>query len=412
MNMYANLFQQLIGKYEAKIIQYLLCNSGGDLLVSNNSLIRLQSRIGENLFNLFPALEALRDDILALSKERSQIFLPRVETNSPDLKGIYDYTIEKIFFRDKPYLFVVIHDNTLHNHYWTHVQQERNDAVIAKELSDLKLYTEVLQEEVQKRTQELSEKNQRIQESIEYSKLIQQSILPEEPLFKNPYFETFVLYQPKDIVSGDFYWFSERSSHSFYLAVADCTGHGVPAAMLSVAGSLFLNEIVQSADLQQPAAILEALDLKVRQLFTHRYPHQSLSDGMEIGLLYFDHPSQTLSFSGARNKLIYFNQGEMFEFEGNRRAINGISASNKPFENHYIPFEQGDMFYLYSDGYPDQFGGENGQKYLQKNFIQYLRQIQQLPLYQQKYLLLKNFDTWKAHFEQTDDVLVLGMRVI
>jgi serine phosphatase RsbU (regulator of sigma subunit) len=408
--MYANLFQQLIGKYEAKVIQYLLCNSSGDLLLSNNSLIRLQARIGENLFRLFPVLEGLREEIMALSKERNQIFLPRIETNSPELKGIYDYTIEKIFFRDKNYLFVVIHDNTLHNHYWTQVQQERNDAIIAKEVAELKVYTEQLQGEVEKRTQELSEKNQRIQESIEYSKVIQKSILPEEHLLQNTYFEAFVLYQPKDIVSGDFYWLSEAGSEGCYIAVADCTGHGVPAAMLSVAGSLFLNEIVQSSEILSPAAILEALDQKVRKLFTHA--HQSLSDGMEIGLLQLDYTRQTLSFAGARNKLIYFNQGEMFAFEGNRRAINGISASQKPFKNHYIPFEQGDMFYLYSDGYPDQFGGEKGQKFLQKNFIQCLKNIQHLPLYQQKYLLLKNFDTWKGAAEQTDDVLVLGLRML
>lgn len=412
MNMYANLFQQLIGKYEAKVIQYLLCNSGGDLLLSNNSLIRLQARIGENLFRLFPALEGIREEILALSKERSQIFLPRVESNSPDLKGIYDYTIEKIFFREKTYLFVVIHDNTLHNHYWTQVQQERNDAVIAKEVAELKTYTEVLQAEVEKRTRELSEKNQRIQESIEYSKVIQKSILPEEQFLKNDHFEAFALYQPKDIVSGDFYWLSEQGSEAFYIAVADCTGHGVPAAMLSVAGSLFLNEIAQSGEALPPATILEALDQKVRKLFTHQHPQQSLSDGMEIGLLYLDYTRQTLSFAGAHNKLIYFNHGEMFQFEGNRRAINGISASNKPFKNHYIPFEKGDIFYLYSDGYPDQFGGDKGQKYLQKNFIQYLRNIQHLPLYQQKYLLLKNFDTWKGQAEQTDDVLVLGLRML
>jgi len=271
--------------------------------------------------------------------------------------------------------------------------------------------------------QELEEKNKEIKDSIFYAKHLQQAILPSCSMIKNLFPQSFVLYKPRDIVSGDFYW-----KHSFermvYFAVADCTGHGVPGAMVSVVCANALNRVIKEYGIIEPGKVLDHVKKYVVDAFSQS--DEGVSDGMDVALCCIDLEINKLWYSGANNSLYRVSQMKngneipiksvsdskriLYEYTATRQPIGKID-NTKSFETHEIELEKGDLIYLFSDGYADQFGGPKGKKYKSKPFKNFLLSISEKPMVEQKFLLENEFECWRGDEEQVDDVCILGVKI-
>ncbi|TAE68814.1 MAG: PAS domain S-box protein [Bacteroidetes bacterium] len=259
---------------------------------------------------------------------------------------------------------------------------------------------------------ELKKKNKNITASIEYAQRIQQAILPNEKVIGKGFMDHFILYIPKDIVSGDFYWYAEKNEHALIAAV-DCTGHGVPGAFMSLIGYSNLNKIVIEKGITDPATILNTLDKDVQETLRQHEDNSQSRDGMDIGLCSLNIFEKKLSYAGAYRPMYIFSEnGELREFKGNAFPIGGNFKFNKTklFTQHDIDLEEGDTIYIFSDGYHDQFGGDENKKYMTKQFKEYLGKIQGYSLETQKGLLEQEFLNWKGDRKQMDDILVIGLR--
>jgi len=276
--------------------------------------------------------------------------------------------------------------------------------------------------------EQLEEKSNEITDSIKYAKRIQEAILPPVKLVKEHLEQSFILYKPKDIVAGDFYWM-ESVGDVVYFAAADCTGHGVPGAMVSVICNNGLNRSVREFCLRKPSEILN----KTRELVIQEFEksEEEVKDGMDISLCALNTKTNELEWAGANNPLwiVSSNVGQvarsfpdqasdssfetsdlLFEVKANKQPI-GKYGLETPFTNHSIQLEKGDTIYIFSDGYPDQFGGENGKKYKSGNFKKTLVRLSKETIEKQKQMLDQEFESWRGSIEQIDDVCVIGVRV-
>lgn len=253
----------------------------------------------------------------------------------------------------------------------------------------------------------VEEKNKEITDSITYAKRIQTAMLPSIEKIREALPASFVYYQPKDIVAGDFYWFTKKAN-KILIAVADCTGHGVPGAMVSVVCHNALNRAVGDFDLVNPAEILDKTAELVIEAFKKN--NEDVNDGMDISLCCFDMENNKLEFSGAINSLFYIRENNLIEVKGDKQPI-GQYAEIKPFTNHLIDLLPNDKFYLFSDGYPDQFGGEKGKKYMYKRFRDLILGISNDEFSKQESKLKMEFNTWKQDLDQVDDVCIIGVKV-
>jgi len=250
-------------------------------------------------------------------------------------------------------------------------------------------------------------KNKEITDSINYAKRLQDAILPADKLFKETFQEQFVIYHPKDIVSGDFYFY-EKKGNTVYIAAADCTGHGVPGAMLSIACYNALQKAIFEKNLVSPGEILDG----VKNIITEHFNKtgNNISDGMDISLLAINYESQMIEWAGANNRLFYIQNNALHELKPDRQPV-GKSDSEKPFTTQDIPFVKGTLFYLFTDGIIDQFGGDNIKKYTVSKFRTLLDGLKSENLTVQNQEISKVLLVWKGNNEQTDDVTVLGVRI-
>lgn len=260
---------------------------------------------------------------------------------------------------------------------------------------------------IDKQRSELELKNKEVSDSIAYAERIQKAILPSHRNVEYTLPGSFVVYLPKDIVSGDFYWV-EKKEHISYFAVADCTGHGVPGAMMSVICNNALNRVINEFQLSQPAEILDKLNLLVEESFSKS--GADIRDGMDIALCSVNFNTRIIEYAGANNSLYYFNDGQIHEIKGNRQPI-GRFESKVPFKNHTVQLEEGDFVYLLSDGIADQFGGPQGKKFKYKRVKDILLANAMKPVNVQKNALLDGFRSWKGNLEQVDDVCLMGVRM-
>jgi serine phosphatase RsbU (regulator of sigma subunit) len=252
----------------------------------------------------------------------------------------------------------------------------------------------------------IEENNKSITDSLNYAKLIQQAMLPDKNILRQYFKSSFIIYKPKDIVSGDFYWFHEKGD-SLTVAVADCTGHGVPGALMSMIGSAVLNEIVNDCD--RPSMILNRLNVGVRKALKQESADKSC-DGMDIAVCTVNRKSSEIQFAGANRHLVYFRNGrEMELLKGNKFGIGGLySESTIEYTNHVIRYAEGDVFYMFTDGYADQFGGARGKRMMTRNFFNILARSLSFGLIEQELVLRHWLEKWQRNLEQTDDILVLG----
>lgn len=271
----------------------------------------------------------------------------------------------------------------------------------------LKLNQE-LEAKVRQRTEELEERNREMTDSIRYAKRIQQAKIPNIEYLQGRLSEYFVLFQPKDIVSGDFYYF-QQVGETLFIAVADCTGHGVPGALVSMIAMEKLETAFRKSS--DPSEILQLLNKRIKSAFQHT-EEETLRDGLDIALCCFDMSTRTMRFAGANRPLWIIRNGscEIEELKGTRMAIGGFTHENEQFECHEIQLEKGDACYMFSDGYADTFGGENDKKMMTKRFKDILLSIREYHMDEHERLLQKHLDDWKQENGQTDDILVVGFR--
>jgi serine phosphatase RsbU (regulator of sigma subunit) len=274
-------------------------------------------------------------------------------------------------------------------------------------------------EEVEKQKKLVEVKNKDITDSINYAQKIQQAILPLPDEFSKVFPQSFIYFQPRDIVSGDFYWFyppHKLNQNHVYLAAADCTGHGVPGAFMSMIGNTLLNEILNEKQVYECDAILNQLHNEVRAALKQDIAQNTTNDGMDIALCRIDLDTLELQYAGA-NRALYIlrpqtSKYEFIEIKPNKFSIGGFQAeTTRKFTPHTLQLKQGDTFYMFSDGYADQFGGANNKKFMVKRLQQELLAMQHLPLHEQKVLIAKLLNDWKGSTEQVDDILMIGVRV-
>jgi serine phosphatase RsbU (regulator of sigma subunit) len=271
----------------------------------------------------------------------------------------------------------------------------------------------ILEEKVEERTAEvvqksleIEEKNRDITASIRYAERIQRAMLPSDDTFV----DTFVLYMPKDIVSGDFYWMCDTGD-KMLIAACDCTGHGVPGAFMSIIGHNSLNKVVREYGITRPSAILDQLNAEVVKALTQRN-EETINDGMDLTLIAFDRHNFSLEFAGAYNPIYVVRKGEVLTYKGDRFPI-GMSSlqMKKNFQNQIVDIQPGDMIYMSSDGYADQFGTPESKKFKSGNVKKLLSEIWHLPLNEQREILEKAILDWKGDLPQVDDIMLIGTRM-
>jgi len=261
---------------------------------------------------------------------------------------------------------------------------------------------------------QLNEKNEDLLSSIHYARLIQEAILPSEERFRSCIPESFVFHQPRDIVSGDFYWLQEYND-KILVAAVDCTGHGVPGAFMSIIGNNALNAAVREEGLTTPSLILDSLNRGVSSTLRSQSGADSgagIKDGMDIAIISIDYKNKQIQYSGAYNPLYIIRDGHLLETKGDKFPI-GLAQDDdlRLFTNHTFDLLEGDMVYIFSDGYPDQFGGPLGKKFKYDNFRSLLFKIHELSPRKQLKMVQQAFVDWKRDLPQLDDVLLIGMRL-
>lgn len=273
----------------------------------------------------------------------------------------------------------------------------------------------------------LEKRQDKLRESLWYANRIQQTILPEEKNLRETLKEYFIIWQPKDIVSGDFYWV-KKIDEILIIAVADCTGHGVPGAFMSIFGINFLNEIFKSNDIPEADMVLEMMREKVKLALKQKGLQNEAKDGMDISLCILNTQTKKLKFAGANNPLLIVRNNELPEltnadkklsnstaaiyyFKGDTQPV-GIYFRERDFIQTEIELLENDMIYMYSDGYEDQFGGDNDEKYGRKRFRKLLLETSNHQVTEQKIIIEKELKTWKSNGQiQIDDIVILGFRI-
>jgi serine phosphatase RsbU (regulator of sigma subunit) len=263
--------------------------------------------------------------------------------------------------------------------------------------------------QIEEQKETLAEKNREITDSINYAKRIQSALIPSEEEFNKYFKESFVLFRPKDIVSGDFYWITKKEGKIFYVT-ADCTGHGVPGGFMTMLGISFLDQIINDSGITEPARILDTLRERLIHTLKQTGTAGENKDGMDIVLCCIDEASEKLTYSAANNSLYIYRDHSFNEYKPDKQPC-GFHHDIKPFTQHEIDLKPGDLVYTFTDGFADQFGGPKGKKYKYKQLEQTIIDFREQPLNEQLNKLTESFDSWKGNLEQIDDVCVIGIKI-
>jgi serine phosphatase RsbU (regulator of sigma subunit) len=256
---------------------------------------------------------------------------------------------------------------------------------------------------------ELESKNKSITDSLIYAQRIQEALLPSEEYFRRYFNNSFIFYKPKDIVSGDFFWIGENGGKIFIVA-ADCTGHGVPGALMSMIGHEMLDKIISVDNVLQPSKVLEIMSKGLEKIFSReKNVGTIIHDGMDIGICVVDKHKRKIEFSGAFLPLYIIRDNRLIDLKGDKYAL-GMTPEGVTFTNNEMDLMKDDMLYLFSDGYIDQFGGKENKKFMYRRFRYLLMTIYSFPVDDQKSILEENIKTWMGSAQQVDDMLVIGFK--
>ncbi len=290
-------------------------------------------------------------------------------------------------------------------------ERKKSEAIIQQQNDELQTYIgslNVLNSQIEKEREKFNTLYNELKSSINYAKRIQDASLPNPNIISWFLNDFFVLFRPKDVVSGDFYWFGQKKEKIILIA-ADCTGHGVPGAFMALIGNNLLNRIINIFGVISPELILYELHKDIRQ--TLKQQDTDNRDGMDISICVIDIGKETLEFAGANNPLYYIQNNELQVIKGDRKSIGGMQLEDERiFTKTVIDVSIPTVFYLFSDGYVDQFGGKENKKFLSKQFKELLLQIYQEPMAEQQQILENSFIQWKGESKQTDDILVIGAK--
>jgi len=285
-----------------------------------------------------------------------------------------------------------------------------------------------MEQEITDQRKELDEQSKDIRDSIEYSKRIQRSILIEMEKLKEYAPDSFILFKPRDVVSGDFYWFDkydirsrtraprgtpyQGDSHRLVIAAVDCTGHGVPGAFMSIIGNNLLNQTLKNPEIGSPAEALDFVDAELKKILNKNAEDKQLRDGMDMALCSIDMQDKFLEYAGANNPVYIIRNKELIILKADKQPITASAETRaNPFSNQLFELRENDTVYLFTDGYADQFGGKKEKKFMYKRFKETLLSIQDHPMEKQKEFLEKTFEEWRGNLAQVDDVLVIGIRI-
>lgn len=298
--------------------------------------------------------------------------------------------------------------------------------IIAIRLSMMRLKAKNIRLErlVSERTAEIADKNKtlekqkdeilhqktEIEDSINYAKRIQEAILPLNEEIQTNLPDSFILFKPKDIVSGDFYWYA-LVGNIHVIVCADCTGHGVPGAFMSMIGTDKLNQVVKERKITNPAIILSEINKGIKKALKQDEESDSTRDGMDVAICSWDPDAGLLQYAGAHRPLWMVRDGVLTETKATKVAVGGFTSDDQEYELHEIQPQKGDQFYMHSDGYADQFGGPKGKKLKVKSFKKLILEVEQKPMMEQMVVLNSSIEEWMANYEQIDDVCVIGVRV-
>ncbi|MCB9195690.1 MAG: SpoIIE family protein phosphatase [Flavobacteriales bacterium] len=326
----------------------------------------------------------------------------------------FSFTIEKPWYRTfwAYFLYVVVFGIFVYfaielgrrrlkaqNQRLEEIVQQRTEEVVVKN------------KELEKSYHAIAEQKQEITDSINYAQRIQRAILPLEETIEQYISEYFVLFEPKDIVSGDFYWFANTNNRSIFVC-ADCTGHGVPGAFMSMIGSDKLNQAILEAQLTNPADILSYLNRGIKKSLKQNEEEEGASrDGMDATIISIDNETKHLQVSGAHNSLMMIRDGEIIEFKATKVAVAGFTPEDQQYELTEFQLQKGDCLYMTTDGYPDQFGGDKGKKLKIAVLKKLLLEICHMPMDEQKKYLDQYMKDWMGEHEQIDDICVVGIRI-
>lgn len=289
---------------------------------------------------------------------------------------------------------------------------ERQVLSIKKLLTDSEFQKEEIatqRDEIEAQRDYVINQKDDIEESIIYAKQIQQAILPSRSILKNYFHESFIYFKPKNIVSGDFYWMT-KIGHKKIIVAADCTGHGVPGALMSVLGITFLNEIVKVEKEINPHIILAKLRIKIIALFEKTISEETLKDGMDISIAIIDSTTNLLEFAGANSKMYIISNSILHELQGDKMPV-GFSHLTASFTLKTYQLLVGDTVFMFSDGYRDQFGGPKNKRIQTKLFKKMLCENTDKTMKEMEYIVNTTFQNWKGSHEQVDDVLVMGFKI-
>ncbi len=381
----------------------------GIIIVNKDLVIESLNSAAKSILHLDSNEVYLKlNEILPLSEDQifstSTIDESELEVIVKEEKVVLDYSISRLQLEEGDVYSIFIRDIT---------QKKKMEKQIWEQEAKQK---HQLEEEVAKRTLELQEEKIKVEKihkdlisSMTYASKIQSSILPDLGQMASSVDDFFVFYQPRDLVSGDFYWFGSLHGKAIMAAV-DCTGHGIPGAFMSMIGYTILNEIVYDKNVTSPDVILNEMHNGIRKVL--RQDFTSNKDGMDISICVIDKRNSILEFAGAKNPLVYIQNNEMKVIKGNREPIGGEHhKSDHTFNKHIVPLTTETTCYLYSDGYQDQFGGEKNRKFMSKNFRNLLFEIHQHPMEEQNRLLASKLKGWMGSYKQIDDILVIGFKI-
>ncbi|GAB4199341.1 MAG: hypothetical protein OHK0057_31230 [Thermoflexibacter sp.] len=331
-----------------------------------------------------------------IAKYAHQHFTPNISSNNIFISASYYPNVIAIF------LYLYIFTNLFkknHVKYEEEIKKQKNEITLQKE--------------------ELFQVHKQLTDSVRYAKRIQTATLPTKEKIST-YLDYFIFYQPKDIVSGDFYWFarvddkdsSPNDGHNYKLLIVcgDCTGHGVPGAFMTMIANALLYQIVNEENITEPREILQELNRKLVTTLRQDVDDYKINDGMDIGICLLDKKQKTMKFAGSKHSLIMLRNQNLIEISGSRSPIGGYFSKIKQYEQHIITYQEEDIFYLFTDGYADQFGGDNNKRFNKHNFKLLLTEIHTLPLSNQKYVLENRLQQWQGIQKQIDDILVIGFK--
>lgn len=264
-------------------------------------------------------------------------------------------------------------------------------------------------DKIEKQKLELELRDKSLTDSLIYAQRIQEALLPSEEFFRRHFSDSFIFYRPKDIVSGDFYWIDEKGGKIFVVA-ADCTGHGVPGALMSMVGLEIIEKAINEDNIEKPSAILSVMNRALERTFSREKNLGTIiRDGMDIGLCVIDRKKKKLEYSGAFFPLYLIRNNTLTEIKGDKIII-GMNPEGMEYTSHEVDLLENDILYIFSDGYADQFGGNENKKFMYRRFRYLLTRIHSFPINDQKSILDENIKTWMSGHPQLDDMMVLGFK--